>query len=101
MLLAWGDLFYPINLRAATLSPVVIGMLSLSLPTSVGGNTTIYSHLNSILYQSLRPVSATFFFVSDLEEASSIVFWKTAPSLSILHANALCLANTVAIEPNA
>lgn len=60
MLLAWGDLFYSINWRAATLSPLVIGVFSLSLPTSVGGNTTIYSNLNSILYQSLDQLAPHF-----------------------------------------
>ena len=52
MPLAWGDLFYSINLRPVTLSPVVIGVLSLSVPAYVGGDT-IYCNLDSVLYHSL------------------------------------------------
>ena len=50
MLLAWGDLFYSVNLRAVTLSPVVIGVLSPFLPTYVGEDTTIHSNLESVLH---------------------------------------------------
>ena len=95
MPLAWGDLFYSINLRAVTLSPAVIGMLSLSVPPYVEGDT-IYCNLNSVLYHSLDWQVPDFSLLDDLEEASLMVFWNTVSSLSIIHANVWCLVEAVA-----
>lgn len=70
MLLAWGDLFYSINSRAVTLSPVVIGVWSISLPTYMGGDTTICSHLYPVLYHGLDWLILHFSVLLILEEAT-------------------------------
>lgn len=96
MLLAWGDLFYSINLRAATLSPVVI-VCSVSLYPllweEIPQFTLIWTQFYTRVWDQLAP---HFSLLAILEEASSIVFRKITPSLSVTHANVLCLANTVA-----
>lgn len=62
----------------------------------MGGDTTIYSNLNPVLYHGLDRLILHFSVLLILEEASLKVIWKTAPSLSITHANVLCLAKAVA-----